>query len=163
MSTKCRLSSCVLSGVAWFGLSLLSGCGDDSGLGKRYAVSGTVTYLGNPVAKGQITFTPVKVDDSIRPANGFIEGGSYTLTTSAPSDGAMPGEYKVTITSKEVDDSKIKATIAEKGGGARQQDVAKATGNAKNLVPAKYQLADTSGLTATVKEQSNKIDFDLKD
>jgi hypothetical protein len=33
----------------------------------------------------------------------------------------------------------------------------------KSSLPAKYSLADTSGLTAEVKEQSNKFDFDLAD
>jgi hypothetical protein len=32
----------------------------------------------------------------------------------------------------------------------------------KSLVPSKYMLADTSGLTAEVKEQSNTINIDLE-
>ena len=35
-----------------------SGCGDDTGLAKRYAVSGKVTYKGQPVEKGTISFMP---------------------------------------------------------------------------------------------------------
>ena len=40
---------------------------------------------------------------------------------------------------------------------------AKAAAKAKNLIPAKYQLPETSELKYTVKPQSNKIDIDLKD
>ena len=34
---------------------------------------------------------------------------------------------------------------------------------AKSLIPAKYELPDTSGLTRQVKEQSNRLDFELTD
>ena len=33
-------------------------CGSDDGLGKRYPVSGTVTYKDQPVPKGSISFVP---------------------------------------------------------------------------------------------------------
>ena len=36
---------------------MIVGCGDD-GLGKRYAVSGKVTYKGAPVADASIAFRP---------------------------------------------------------------------------------------------------------
>ena len=42
----------------------------------------------------------------------------------------LPGEYKVTITSKETDNSQVIKTIMEKGGGARQAEVGKATAKA---------------------------------
>jgi len=147
------------------GLVIVSivGCGDDTGLGKRYPVYGKVTYNGKPIEKGQITFAPTKTEGTTRAANGVIENGNYTLTTAANGDGALPGDYQVTIISKEVDDSKVAETIAQKGGGGRQMDVAKANKAAQNLIPAKYQLADTSKLKATVKEESNKFDFELTD
>jgi len=148
--------------VAFLGLLGVAGCGDDSGLGQRYAVSGTVTYNGQPVENGQISFVPVDQTKQ-RAANGFIQGGRYSLTTVAPQDGALPGEYKVTITSKEADNSQVIKTIMEKGGGARQAEVGKATAKAKDRVPAKFQLPETSGLTAKVEEHSNTIDFPLKD
>ena len=44
-----------------------------------------------------------------------------------------------------------------------QQTLAKARAKAKYNIPAKYAKADTSGLTAVVKEQSNTLDFDLTD
>src|SRR5262245_1230631 len=99
------------------GLGLIVGCGDDTGLDKRYPVSGTVKYKGEPVAKGQISFIAVdKVKQ--RDANGFIQDGHYSLTTATPGDGALPGEYMVTIFSKEVaNPSVVTDTIKKYGGG----------------------------------------------
>lgn len=144
------------------GLIAAFGCGDDTGLGKRYAVSGMVTYNGKPVEKGQITFVATDKNTQ-RDANGFIQGGRYTLTTATPDDGALPGEYGVTVKSIEVDDSKVIETVTKYGGGGRQHEIAKATSKGKSLLPAKYQLTETSQLKYTVKEQSNTIDIDLKD
>jgi hypothetical protein len=144
------------------GSLLIAGCSDDTGLGTRYPVSGNVTYKNQPVEKGQISFIP---DDpkTGRPAQGFIENGRYTLTTATDGDGALPGKYKVTIKSQDVDNTQVLETVIKKGGGGRQGDIAKAASKAKNLVPAKYQLTDTSGLEVTVEAKGNKLDFPLTD
>jgi len=68
----------------------------------------------------------------------------------------------VTVTAKEMDTTEVKA-IAKGGQFHHDEAFAKAAKNAKPLVPAKYSLADTSGLTAEVKAQSNKVNFDLTD
>jgi len=142
------------------GLVFVLGCGDTTGLGKRYPVSGTVTYQGKPVEKGTINFIPDKPDG--RAATGDISNGSYSLTTAESGDGALPGTYKVTVVAKEVDTSELKE-IAKGGQHHHDAAFAKAAQGAKALVPPKYTLADTSGLTAEVKAQSNKIDFPLAD
>lgn len=145
--------------LAGMGLIFVLGCGDDTGLGKRYPVSGKVTYDGKPVEKGRIDFVSTSGG---RAASGDIVNGEYTLTTATPKDGALPGSYKVTIASVEVDTSQMEA-VAKGGQFHHDKTFAKAVASAKKLVPSKYALADTSGLTAEVKEQSNKFDFDLKD
>jgi len=148
--------------VAALGLVVVLGCGDDTGLAKRYPVSGTVKYNGQPVEKGQINFIATdKVNQ--RDANGFIENGHYILTTAKPGDGALPGDYGVVITAIQTDDSKVIETVVKQGGGGRQQDIAKAHATGKLLVPPKYQLPETSGLKATVKTESNTFDFNLTD
>ncbi|QDV38420.1 hypothetical protein [Tautonia plasticadhaerens] len=142
-------------------LALAAGCGDGTGLPERYPVSGTVTYKGEPVETGAISFTPVDVANG-RPASGTIEEGSYYLTTAVDGDGALPGEYKVTITSRAVDYDQAMAGV--QGGMPKQDDVSKAITEAENLVPPKYSIPDTSGLTYTVTEGSNRgTDFDLTD
>ena len=81
--------------------------GTDDGLGKRFPVSGTVTYNGKPLEKGTISFVPD--DPKGVGATGAIENGSYTLSTGGNSDGARAGKYKVTITAKEDSPAKAKA------------------------------------------------------
>jgi hypothetical protein len=149
------------AGASVIAVILALGCSDDTGLSKRYPVYGRVSFQGAPVAKGRIDFHPVD-PGKCRPASGEIRNGSYSLTTLSPDDGALPGEYKVTVSSTDVDNSKVIATVKARGGGGRQQDIARATHNAKSLVPKKYSLRDTSDLTATVQERSNSLDFQLK-
>jgi hypothetical protein len=143
------------------GLLLVLGCGDDSGLAKRYPVSGTVTYNGAPVPKGNINF--VSATPTGRAATGEIENGKITLTTATSGDGALPGSYKVTIISQDMDTSKLQAE--SKGGQFRHgsDEMIKAQKAAKNLVPPKYKLADTTDLTAEVKAEANTFKFELKD
>jgi hypothetical protein len=143
-------------------LIVVIGCGDDTGLGKRYPVTGKVTFKDEPLEKGRIDFIPTDLQNG-RPATGTIQDGAFRLTTLTPNDGALPGDYKVTISALSVDNTAVEKTIMEQGGGGRQHEIAMATQKGKPLVPAKYQLADTSGLTATVKEESNSFTFDLQE
>ncbi len=152
-----RRAFVTFSGV---GLVIVLGCSDSSGLPKRYAVSGTINYIGKPVEKGTITFSPSAKDGRV--ASGDIVDGSYSLSTADPGDGALPGSYKVTVIAKEMDTSELK-NIAKGGQFHHDAAYAKAAKNAKKLVPSKYNLTDTSGLTAEVKPQSNHFNFDLTD
>jgi len=143
---------------------VVMGCsGDNSGLASRYRVSGTVNYKGSPLPKGSITFEPTNPPMPVgRIASGTIENGSYTLTTSEPNDGALPGDYKVIIISSGVD----MTDLAKKSGGLVHQgdaDFQKVVQNAKALVPAKYSKGESTPLKATVKAQSNTWNFDLTD
>jgi hypothetical protein len=145
------------------GLLLVLGCGDESGLAKRYPVKGTVTYKGNNVEKGMIGFVPDDAKEG-RAATGEIHGGSYFLTTSINGDGALPGKYKVTVSAMEVD---MPAEAAKSPGGGQAFAQSKARGEvmkkAKALVPLKYASADKTNLGAEVKAEPNKIDFTLTD
>lgn len=125
-------------------VGLMPGCG--SGGPTMGRVSGKVTYKGAPVAKGTITF--VSKNPENRNATGQIGGdGSYTLQTFKNDDGAIVGDYSVTIYAR---DEVILDYIPQKPVPP------------KYLAPAKYETAD-SGLTATVKKGSNTINFDLAD
>jgi len=158
-----RYLSAIISGLCTMALLVVAGCSsDDTGLGRRYAVSGTVKYKGEPVPKGSITFEPASKDG--RFATGTIENGSYKLSTSgAEGEGALPGDYKVIVIATTMDTTELakqSPTGIVHQGGPEFQKLLK---NAKDLVPKKYQRAETSNLTAKVKEESNKIDFDLTD
>jgi len=119
-------------------------CSGGSGLS---SVSGKVTYQGKPVPKGTVAFQSTNPEG--RNATGAIgEDGSYTLQTENPGDGALPGDYNVTISAR---DEVILDYIPLKPPPV------------KRLAPAKYEKAETSGLKATVKSGSNTINFDLTD
>jgi len=157
----------ILINSAVVGILGVLGCSDD-GLGKRYPVSGTVTYKGEPLKEGSIVFAPTAPNG--RGATGTIVDGAYSLTTQEPGDGAFPGSYKVTINDKKVDEAKVsadseklaakagvKATMPDPAVIARQRKVA------KSGIPVKYLSQDASGLTAEVKAESNSFDFPLVD
>lgn len=160
MNARKTIGHAAVSALSALALLAVAGCGDDSGLAKRYPVSGKVTYKGESVKHGTIRFEPVNNIEG-RAASGTIEDGYYSLTTAVQDDGALPGEYNVTILAQETDTSQINAKA--KGGAGRQDDVIKATKRAKRLVPSKYELAQTSGLKKQVKPESNKFDIELTD
>jgi hypothetical protein len=159
------ITTSVYAAMTAVGLGPILGCGDDTGLDRRYPVSGTVTYNNKPLEKGQIAFIPTDPSKQ-RPANGTIVDGRYTLTTATSGDGALPGTYKVSVVSKQIrpeDEARIKETLAKIGGTTRQQLTGRATARAKDLIPAKYQSSEMSGLEATVGPKSNTLNFPLTD
>jgi hypothetical protein len=141
------------------------GCGgDESGLGRRYKVTGKVTYKGEPVPHGTVNFLPTNPPlPEGRAATGEIKDGYYSLGTTGNNDGALPGDYDVAIVAMDVD---LAAAVSSKeaGGIIHQGDAAhqKAQKNAKKLIPDKYSSGATSGLKAKV-DSSKSFDFDLKD
>jgi len=156
-----------LLSLSLVGSVLLAGCSDD-GLGKRFPVSGQVTYKGEPLASGEITFMPDKPDG--RGAAGKIKDGYYTMTTQDPGDGAFPGTYSVLITALDINMAQADADTKKAADKNKmtvvmpdQAAVAKAVKSAKNMVPQKYSSIDTSGLKATVEQKSNTIPFALTD
>lgn len=159
---KLRLTLAVALGLPL--LVLAAGCGDDTGLAKRYSVSGKVTYKGQPVANGLISFIPGSAEG--RAATGQIKDGNYSLTTQDPDDGAFPGSYTVTVAARQVDFTEAKGEAEKKGATSAyipQDFTAKANQKAKNAVPEKYGIQSSTPLKAEVKASSNKIDFELVD
>jgi hypothetical protein len=160
---KNRAIFAVSSGLVTVTMLVVVGCGsDDTGLGRRYPVSGTVKYKGEPVPTGSITFEPTSTESG-RHAYGFIENGAYSLSTSGASgEGALPGDYKVVIISTTVD---MRELAKKSGGLVRQGDTEfqQIVKNAQDVVPKKYFRSDTSPLTAKVGERAETINFDLED
>ena len=83
--------------LVW-GLALaipLVGCGEGNPLDRK-AVSGTVTFDGQPLDNGSIEFHPLVAGGV--PSGGPISGGSYSL----PAEEGLPvGKYRVQITAQE--------------------------------------------------------------
>jgi hypothetical protein len=68
----------------------LAGCGQS----ETVPVTGTVLLDGQPAANAEVLFAPTKG----RLASGSTDAsGRFTLSTSRPNDGAVPGEHKVTV------------------------------------------------------------------
>jgi hypothetical protein len=142
-------------------LLVMASCSTDNGVGKRYPVSGTVTYNGQPLEKGQIRFNSEDLTDHLH-ADGEIKDGLYTLSTVGNGDGAQPGKYKVTVTSR--DESHIPRFREDGTPIPRSSEIAKMEMEAKSLIPAGYSDLSTTTLAAEVKAQSsNSIDFKLSD
>lgn len=158
ISSRVALTAVLASSVL-----ALAGCGGGDNIAQRYKVTGNVTYNGKAVESGTVTFIPDAATG--RSATGSIKNGSYTLTTQSADDGALPGTYKVTISSVEEDLTEA-VEEAEKQSGVKgtvtdQVTVSKAA--KKSLTPEKYANFTTTDLKAEVKAQPNSINFDLKD
>jgi hypothetical protein len=109
-------------------------------------VKGKVTYKGQPVTKGTVSFQP----DQGSPATAEIQpDGTYSLSTFQPGDGAVPGHYRVGIIANTADPTMIPGSTP----GYKPP---------KDLVPKKYNDPMTSGLEATVSKDGKDVDLDLK-
>lgn len=139
-----RLPGCCFA-LAVAALAFVTGCGESNPT--TGAVTGKVTYKGKPVSNGLIQFVPQ--GDGNAATGEITPDGTYELTTYVKGDGARPGSYKVSV--------QVFPT-EEEGAGLPGAEFA----GKKPPIPPKYNSADTSGLSADVKEGENKLDFDLK-
>jgi hypothetical protein len=143
-------------GIMVFVVWVISGCGDD--LERRHPVSGRVTRLGQPLTEGTIKFLPLDASKG-RIATGEIQpGGSYTLKTRDPHDGAIAGAYRVTVNVADVDDSNPKGISGVVPRLDRPNKI-----RTKSVFPSKFCDPSQTGLKANVEARSNICDFDLKD
>lgn len=139
-------------------LALIAGCaptGPDRP--KTYPVTGTVTYKGEPVADANLNFQ--HVDGSAYSLAKTDASGKYELTTFEAGDGAVPGEYKVSISKFEA----VASTGTENEDEYTPPEDAGDPAPSKSLLPDKYRDPEASGLTATITEGPNSFDFELTD
>ena len=111
------------------------GCGGGEPSG---SVSGKVTYNGKPVTPGVVQF--MNPDTGIGASAQLDASGAYKVLS------LRTGEYQVAIQDPPV------PSPEEVGKGAQVQKVD---------VPDKYVDPLTSGLTATISEGENSVDFTL--
>ncbi len=103
-------------------------------------VSGSVTYKGQPLSQGEISFFPTNG----RPAFGkIVDGKIVEATFVATNDGVPVGTHQVSIQSMTNADD----MYAEQ----------------KSLIPKRYGDPATSGLTAEVQKGQNDLSFELVD
>ncbi|QDU63057.1 hypothetical protein Pan216_39320 [Planctomycetes bacterium Pan216] len=113
-------------------------------------VRGTVTYKGEPLTSGIISFMPTAASGSGNVATGKIgSSGRFTLQVFKGVDGVPPGEYVVAIQS-----------WAEPPGMTDDGGVIPG----KSMIPERYGNAEESQLTATVVPgETNELTFALVD
>jgi hypothetical protein len=133
------MKACVFAALGVIGLAVV-GCGSGT-----IPAGGTITYKGQPVADANVTFTP---DGGGKMASGRTDAqGKFTLGTDKPGDGAMPGDYRVSVTPN-------LPTPAEGDYSPSPPPP----------FPQKYVDPSVTDLKATVKSgANNQFPFELKD
>ena len=132
-------------------LALFVGC-PGSSAPETIKVQGKVTYQGQPVTTGYVSFVSVGPTEGLpsRPATGTINpDGTYELTTFGESDGAVPGEYQV-------------AVVSVTGGPTPEEPDAPE----QWAIPKRYGTPAESGLTATIPADATGVlefNFTLED
>lgn len=146
-------------------LIFVSGCGEGGGA-TTVKVKGVVMAGGKAVDGAVITFYSKSGGEA---ASGRTDAeGKFQLTTRKPNDGAVPGDYIVTVAKSGGETEAVSYDPSK--GGAMSPDYIKQMQNAakakkepvKGSLPAKYASIKDSGLVRTVTESGpNEFDFDL--
>jgi hypothetical protein len=129
-------------------LSALAGCSGDSLA--TYPAGGIVTLDGQPVVGAGVLFMPY---DGPAASGTTDAEGRYTLHT-LDREGAVEGKHRVMITL-------MKTSGIEVTGEGLEGELS--SGGIKNeyLVPQKYSMVETSGLTAQVGPDTPQHNFEL--
>jgi hypothetical protein len=121
-------------------LVAIYGCGSGD-KNPRYKVSGKVSYQGQPVGEGTITFE--NPDAGQVNSSPLSSGGTYAVDLPA-------GAYKVSI---------APPLVETKGTADSPPDLVP---KKVNNIPKKYWVQETSALSAGVAKDNRSFDFDMK-
>lgn len=130
------LISLVVGGFA------VSGCGG-SNLPERYPVEGQVLREKKPLAEAIVTFHPTgpATYALAKPVGYTDSNGRFRLSTINRDDGAVPGEYAITV--------ELRAPV---------QVGEEIMRNGPNQLPARYAQPDQSGFRYRVVPRPNRVD-----
>lgn len=131
-------------------LALVGGCGESAGPSGK--VTGKVTYQGQAVSSGMVSFAGEEIGVG---GGGLLqEDGSYELLNVA--GGAIPvGAYKVAI-------RPVPPKLPNGDMEAMEERMKNSSPWPKiPNIPAKYRNVQTSGFSAEVKEGDNTFDFEM--
>lgn len=139
-----------------FLMSWLTGC-DDGGIG-AIPIRGKVLYNGKPLAQGEVLYNPL--ESTGRRAKGKIQSdGTFQLTTLEQNDGALPGDYQISILAYAPHPGEPTRTVE-----SEQRDQIRERIKRGFIIPEKYVDPTTSGLTDQVsKEHSGYKEIVLED
>lgn len=128
--------------LAMLVLSLPVGCGGRKGP-EFVAVKGVVKYEGKGVGNLLVSFVP---DKGLLATGKTDDQGNFRLTTNKPNDGAMVGNYKVSI-------RYMTSEIPP------MQGLADGPAPPASPIPTKYADPVNSGLTGVVDKDASKNNF----
>lgn len=129
--------------VASITMLALVGCGKEAPYtgAKRFPVKGKVTFDGEPIDGGTISF--IQQDEKSRPAGGPIANGEYSVPEE---QGPNAGSYRVEI-----------RWLKPTGQKRKDEDTGEMIDVVKQVIPIKFN--DQSILTAEVGEGKTEHDF----
>ncbi|MEZ6056854.1 MAG: hypothetical protein R3C01_09115 [Planctomycetaceae bacterium] len=142
-----RFPRTVFAALCAVGLMFQVGCGGGGGDAdpNLTSVTGKITAGGSPVTSGTIAF--VSNDGKTTYSGKISEDGTYEIMASGTASGALPGDYKVGVTSWKTEptmDADGKPTPGERA------------------VDEKFSDPGKSGVTVTVEKGKSTYDIDLK-
>lgn len=151
----------VLTVIATLLLPALGCTPVDDDLPKTVNASGTITLDGSPVAGASIVI--MQEGGENRFAHGVSDSsGRFSLKAFETKDGAVPGQYKATV-------SKTVEVAGKSAPKSVQSDALAAGGETasnvswKNDLPNKYNSPVTSGLSVTVPDNGvSDLSIELK-
>lgn len=118
---------------------------------KTVPVTGTVTHKGSPVAGAKVSFVPVSSTD-VGAIGLTKDDGTFELMTFEAGDGAIPTQFKVTVSK----------TVVEGGELSESSLNTSKAGETKYLIPQKYSNPNTSGLAVKVEDgKTNDFKFNV--
>jgi hypothetical protein len=130
--------------LLWHVVTCVCGCGGREYTGpQRFPLGGKVTYDGEPIDFGSISFLPVAGD---RPSGGLIENGTYSVPEPK---GPHAGKHRVEIRWRKMTNRKV-----------RDPDSGEMYDERKEALPKRYH--EESELTGEVSAKQTKFDFELK-
>jgi hypothetical protein len=116
-----------------------SGCGSG-----RCKVTGRVTYDdGSPVEAGTVIGEATVNGKPVGVQGNIARDGTFSLGSSRPGDGALPGNYRVLVMPVALGDSELAAGKRPAFGG-------------------KYTKFETSGITFEVKPEANVLNITVE-
>lgn len=134
--------------IVWVCLwTAFTGCGQKYSGDQRFPLAGKVSFNGEPVDLGSISFIPL--DSNQRLSGGTITDGAYSVPEP---HGANAGKYRIEIRWQKKTGKKVRLPVDDKT--FVEDDV-----RAEGLPP---EFNTDSQLTAEVSPSQTHFDFDLK-
>ena len=148
----------------WFtlpSLTLLLVCGCETVPEGQFPVAPvevTVTYKNQPVEEAVVTFAN---SEGKPPAFGRTNAeGKARMTTYQSEDGAVVGTHSVSVVKQEFD-GVVQEEASQDSEEYNPSPGASPLPKIKDLLPQKYALPTTSGLTVEVTDGKNEVALDL--